>query len=76
VISLNCRPALLVEDFDTRLIEDRGVKNRVKRLGVTGGGFLSFLGPWCDIFSGKTFSWSSMLLVFSKNARDKVEDMG
>jgi hypothetical protein len=45
VISLNCLPALLAELLVTRLIDDRGVKKRVKRFGVTGGGFLSLREP-------------------------------
>lgn len=65
VISLSCLPALLAEDLTIRLIEERGVKNLVKRLGVTGGGFRVLRS--CGASTGGAFSWSSMLSVVSKD---------
>jgi hypothetical protein len=60
---------LLAEDFVTRLIELRGVKNRVKRFGVTGGGFLSFRDSWYDSLSSTAFSLPS---IFSASQRNKM----
>lgn len=49
VISRNCLPDLPVEAPPPLVLEDvRGVKKRVKRLGVIGGGFLGFLLPVLD----------------------------
>ena len=49
MISLNCRPDLLNDsDCEGPWTEDLGVKNRVNRFGVIGGGFLGFLLPVLD----------------------------
>jgi hypothetical protein len=43
VRSRSCLPALVVEGFEIRPAEDLGVKNLLKRFGVTGGAFFGFL---------------------------------
>lgn len=76
MISRNCLPARVTVGFETRPAEDLGVKNLLKRFGVTGGGFLSLpvgLNIFWSSWTGGVIPRLDIIVRYSRNNGIRVQ---